>query len=79
MVFPNQEKMRTQDLPQMYSDSGLFYIGKISTWSSKIPIFSPDSKFVELRKYESIDIDSEEDWKFAEELVALRANKLSQQ
>lgn len=73
MIFPSHEQMRTQDLPKIYSDAGLFYMGKVSTWLAKIPIFSPESKFIELGRFESVDIDTEEDWKFAEELFQLRS------
>ena len=73
MLFPDREKMRTQDLSKVYSDAGLFYMGKASTWMSRIPIFSQNSKFIELGRYETVDIDTEEDWKFAEELFAVRS------
>jgi pseudaminic acid cytidylyltransferase len=71
-VFPTQEQMRTQDLPTIYSDAGLFYMGPAKNWLSRTPLFSPNSKFVKIGKYESIDIDTEEDWKFAEELYKIR-------
>lgn len=72
MLFPAQEKIRTQDVTQIYSDAGLFYTGKASTWLSRIPLFGPESRFVEIGKYDSVDIDTEEDWKFAEELFRIR-------
>ena len=72
MVFPSHEKKRTQDLPSIYSDAGLFYMAKPSTWLSRIPLFSSNSKIVKIGKYESIDIDTEEDWEFAEELFTMR-------
>jgi len=73
MLFPDLEKARTQDLSKIYSDAGLFYMAKASTWLSKIPLFSPQSKIVEIGKYESVDIDTEEDWNFAEELFTIRS------
>jgi N-acylneuraminate cytidylyltransferase len=79
MMFPTQERMRTQDVPKIYSDAGLFYMGKASTWLSKVPIFSPQSKIIEIGKFESVDIDTEEDWKFVEELFEIRSkNQLKQ-
>lgn len=71
-VFPTQEQMRTQDLPKIYSDAGLFYMGSAKKWLSKTPLFSPDSKVIKIGRYESIDIDTEEDWRFAEELYKIR-------
>ena len=73
MIFPSQEQMRTQDVPKIYSDAGLFYMGKVSTWLSKLPIFSPNSKFIEIGKFASVDLDTVEDWKFAEELYEIRS------
>ena len=72
MLFPAQEKIRTQDVTQVYSDAGLFYTGKASTWLSRTPLFGPESRFVEIGKYDSVDIDTEEDWKFTEELFRIR-------
>ena len=72
MLFPTNENLRTQDLPKMFCDAGLFYAGHAQTWLSGKSIFSPGSKVVKIGKYESIDIDTESDWNFAEELYRIR-------
>lgn len=72
MLFPELEGTRTQDLARIYSDAGLFYTGLGKTWLKRVPIFSRDSQIIEIGRYESIDIDTESDWLFAEELFKMR-------
>ncbi len=67
-----QMEQRTQDLPSVYADAGQFYTGKGSTWTTTESIIGPKSFALPLNPYEVIDIDSEEDWIFAEELFRLR-------
>ncbi len=57
---------RTQDLPSTYYDAGQFYWGKRESWKNKINIFDKYSTIIEIPYYESIDIDTIEDWKAAE-------------
>ena len=78
MVFSELENQRTQDLPTIFSDAGLFYVGKAATWLKRKAVFSKESRFVEIGRYESIDIDTESDWLFAEELFRIREKMNSQ-
>jgi pseudaminic acid cytidylyltransferase len=62
MCFPENVNKRTQDLPELFHDAALFYLGKAQTWANKKPILSGNSKFIEVGKYETYDVDDEEDW-----------------
>ncbi len=67
MRFPEYEKTRTQDFPQSYYDAGQFYWGNKFSWERSNPIFTSRSTIVELPRESAIDIDSIEDWDYAEQ------------
>lgn len=69
--YPQHESTRTQDLPISYQDAGQFYWGNLLSWKSKLPIFSSNTAIVEIPKYSTADIDSEEDWLYAENLYSI--------
>jgi len=71
MLFPKYEYSRTQDLPDLYSDAGQFYWGRKSSWESGLPIFSSNSNILEIPRESAVDIDSLEDWHYAEYLFNL--------
>ncbi len=75
MLFKEKESVRTQDLPKVFCDSGLFYAAHAKTWIHSSSIFSENSSVIEIGKYESIDIDVESDWRFAEELYLIRKKR----
>ncbi len=62
MCFPEYQNARTQDLPQLFHDAALFYLGTCEAWLGKKPILSGNSRFIEVGKYETHDVDDEEDW-----------------
>ncbi len=62
MYFPENLNTRTQDLPELYHDAALFYLGTAQAWTQRKPILSGNSKFIEVGKYETLDVDDEEDW-----------------
>jgi N-acylneuraminate cytidylyltransferase len=66
MLDPRHEFTRTQDLNKLYSDAGQFYWSRASAWLGKKSIFNSRSFGLILKKYSSIDIDTEQDWKLAE-------------
>lgn len=66
MIDPKNEFVRTQDLDKLYSDAGQFYWSKAFNWLEKKSIFNSRSFGIVLKKYTSIDIDTEEDWNMAE-------------
>lgn len=71
MLFPEYEITRTQDLDRYYSDAGQFYWGTASSWESGLPIFSRKSTILEIPSESAIDIDTPEDWHYAENLFSL--------
>jgi pseudaminic acid cytidylyltransferase len=62
MCFPENLNTRTQDLPELFHDAALFYLGTAQAWFKRKPILSGNSKFIEIDKYETIDVDNEQDW-----------------
>ena len=71
MLFPQFEITRTQDLDHYYSDAGQFYWGSASSWETGLPIFSSKSTILEIPSESAIDIDTQEDWHYAENLFKL--------
>ncbi len=62
---------RTQDMKTIIMMRQIFYIFKKECFNcSTNNIFSNDSAFVEIPKEYSLDIDNEEDWKFAEKICS---------
>jgi pseudaminic acid cytidylyltransferase len=72
MYFPENLEKRTQDLPDLYHDAALFYLGPAQSWIEKKPILHGNSKFIEVGKYETFDVDDEEDWKMMVNLYSSR-------
>ena len=66
MKYPEHETTRTQDLAPTFYDAGQFYWGHKSSWVSALPILSSNSTVLELPKKFAIDIDSKDDWDYAE-------------
>lgn len=75
MVFPENLSTRTQDLPAQYHDAAMFYLGRAKAWLKGTPVLHGKSKFIVIGKYESVDVDDEDDWNYAEELFRIR-NKI---
>nr|WP_312523696.1 pseudaminic acid cytidylyltransferase [Moraxella sp. CTOTU47724] len=66
-MFSQHELTRTQDLTQAYFDAGQFYWGSREAWLSEDKIHNHALGYV-LPKYSVVDIDDENDWRFAERL-----------
>ena len=66
MANPEYFSTRSQDLEQMYHDAGQFYWGKPEAFVEKQPFFTSKSCAYILPRYRVCDIDTEEDWQFAE-------------
>lgn len=71
MFSPEYEQARSQDLVDAYHDAGQFYWGKVQAFTERKPVFSPHSKVILLPRIKVQDIDTPEDWDFAEALYAL--------
>ena len=66
MSYPKNYNKRTQDLTKNYRDAAQFYWGWSDAWLKKKRIFDKSSTILYLPKWRSVDIDTLEDWKFAE-------------
>lgn len=75
MLFPKYESTRTQDLSDFYYDAGQFYWGRIASWESSFPIFTSKSTILEIPKESAVDINTLEDWYYAENLFNLVQGK----
>ncbi len=71
MFSPENEKTRSQDLEDAYHDAGQFYWGKPRAFLDKLSIFSAHSRVVLLPRNRAQDIDTLEDWEFAESLFSI--------
>jgi N-acylneuraminate cytidylyltransferase len=60
---------RSQDLPAVYRDAGMFYFGRIQAWIEKQVIFGNRSGVIEIPADRGIDVDNEDDWARMEQNV----------
>lgn len=70
MYSPENEQVRSQDLVEAYHDAGQFYWGKASAFKNALPIFSEHSRVILMPRSRVQDIDTAEDWEFAEILYS---------
>lgn len=75
MNFPENLNVRSQDLQEYYFDAAMFYLGTVEAWREKKSILNGKSEFIILGKYETLDIDDEEDWVMMENLYLAKANQ----
>lgn len=68
MLWPEHQKTRSQDLPEAYHDAGQFYWGRRPGFFRHDGFFGPHAVPVLLPRKRVQDIDTEEDWAFAERL-----------
>lgn len=61
MIFPEHQKTRSQDLPEVLHDAGQFYWGRTKAWLEHLDIFADWSSVVRLPRWRVQDIDSVED------------------
>lgn len=71
MFSPEYELTRSQDLEESYHDAGQFYWGEVSAFKQGIGFFNKQSRIVELPRKRVQDIDTPEDWEFAEILFSM--------
>lgn len=71
MFAPENELVRSQDLEESYHDAGQFYWGKVTAFKTGKKFFQKHSSIVELPRERVQDIDTLEDWKFAEALYSV--------
>lgn len=68
MFYPQHRQSRSQDLTEAYHDAGQFYWGRSEAFLSGKTMYSEHSTAYILPRYQVQDIDTEEDWIFAEYL-----------
>ena len=66
MLYPENVKIRSQDLEKTYQDAGQFYWGTVDAFINESTIFSEISSPYILPSYLVQDIDTHEDWIQAE-------------
>ena len=71
MFYPQFALTRSQDLERAYHDAGAFYFGRRKAWLEKKPIFAPHSRAFLLPRNLVCDIDTPEDFEFAQKLYRI--------
>lgn len=66
MFNPELYGTRSQDLEEAYYDAGQFYWGTREAWLKRQPMFSSGALPLVVPRYRVQDIDTEEDWRYAE-------------
>jgi pseudaminic acid cytidylyltransferase len=66
MLWPENELVRSQDLPEAYHDAGQFYWLNTEFFLKNNKLYAPDALPVVLPRYYVQDIDTLEDWNRAE-------------
>ena len=61
----------------MYHDAGQFYWAKSKVWKSGLSILSSPSAGVLMPRYQAIDIDTPDDWEFAELIFETTQNRVN--
>lgn len=69
-LHPENELVRTQDLPKTYHDTGQFYWGTSSSWQSDKKMHANGIGII-VNQSSLIDIDTPDDWKRAELLYKI--------
>ena len=72
MIDGKNSFKRSQDLKTHYHDAGQFYWGRANSFNKKSKILTDNSRPYLLKKFESIDIDTSEDWEQAKLLFKLQ-------
>lgn len=72
MIFPEHYNSRSQDLPEVYHDAGLFYWAKPATWKQKPEGYNEKNSIVKIPNYRIQDIDTLDDWKRAEIIYKIK-------
>jgi N-acylneuraminate cytidylyltransferase len=66
MIWEENLKKRSQDLPEAFHDAGQFYWFDVKKLLSNNILFSENAGAIEIAETEVQDIDNETDWKIAE-------------
>ncbi len=72
MVSPEHVETRTQDLEPAFFDAGQFYVAHADFWIGGATLADVEPLLVPLPRERAIDIDTVDDWRFAESVFAGR-------
>lgn len=72
MLQPQHQSTRSQDLEEAYHDVGQFYWGTADAYLNGRAIIGANSKAIVIPRQRAQDIDTEEDWRFAEMLFQIQ-------
>jgi N-acylneuraminate cytidylyltransferase len=72
MVSPDHVETRTQDLEPAFFDAGQFYVARADFWIGGATLADVEPLLVALPRERAIDIDTVDDWRFAESVFAGR-------
>lgn len=78
MLHPELQSTRSQDLVETYHDAGQFYWGTAEAFLSARPIVGGYSKAIVIPRERTQDIDTEEDWAFAQILFKLQKREVNE-
>lgn len=70
MFWPENQLVRSQDLPEAWHDAAMFYWGKPAAWRMNNFFFSESTVGVPIPRARVQDIDTPEDWVRAEMMAA---------
>ncbi|MEC9343719.1 MAG: pseudaminic acid cytidylyltransferase [Pseudomonadota bacterium] len=71
--WPEHTMTRSQDLPQLVHDAGAFYLFTTETFLADPRMVSADTLAWPLERLRAVDIDTEEDFRFAEALMRFQS------
>ncbi len=75
-LFPPEKfTLRSQDMPTCFIDAGQMYWFRTAHFLKHETRIGPDTAVVEVPQETALDIDTEEDWTFAEKLAALHGRE----
>jgi len=72
MFWPENQYARSQDLEAAYHDAGQFYWGTTEAWLAGASLYGEHSLAYTIPRNSVQDIDTIEDWVFAEYLYELK-------
>lgn len=77
-MYPQFQLTRTQDLERAFFDAGMFYFCRAQTYKKGVAMHSEASIPFVLPRHLAHDIDTEEDWSYAETIYKVIQHQLKQ-
>jgi len=71
MLFESNLNKRSQELTHTFRDAGMFYWGRKDAFQEERVVYSTRASVYELSRWKSQDIDTPEDWDYAERLYKI--------